>query len=339
MASILSLTRQALRPVCRRQLAAATTSLLAQRSLHASPITLKKKKNAVQEVEFDDFAFEEDELVSIPAEEPSAKGKQVKASLRGQLTPEQREKRFDELFDFVKAHIGRQPTADDPKQVRTSAWTHLIQLATSEEQLKRVADAFADWTTVGREFKEEQAVLFVQRCNQLKCPTLAVDVFSNRPYYRFDLKSVEAARELLHSVYKDSLFKESVLVSTLFTLYNLPPLANDIVSCSMLLSQCLAVDTPESRVIAGALLPAFKQSIDNSSPMPLPTDPASRKQGEERHLSWLKNAAGTIDSRLRARGEDTTWLRKWRVASGHIPSAGQAHFEHQEQPRQRAAHA
>ncbi|VDB92540.1 unnamed protein product [Peniophora sp. CBMAI 1063] len=337
MASILAVARQALRPVCRRQLAVASSSLLAHRSLHASPISLKKKKNAAQESEFDDFAFEDDELISISAEEPSAKGKQVKANQRGSLTPEQREARFNELFDFVKTHIGRQPTADDPKQVRTSAWTHLIQLATTEEQLKRVADAFADWTTVGREFRAEQALLFVQRCNQLKCPTLAVDVFSNRPYYRFDLKSIEAARELLHSVHKDSLFKESVLVSTLYTLYNLPPLAKDLVSCSMLLSQCLAVDTPEARVIAGALLPAFKQSIESSPPLSLPTDSAARSQRETRHLSWLRQAAGSIEGRLRARGEDTTWLRKWRVASGHLSSRTQEHFEH-EQPRQHVAH-
>ena len=103
--------------------------------------------------------------------------------------------------------------------------------------------------------------VLLERCNQLKCPALAVDVFSNRPYYRFDLKSVEAARELLQSVHKDDLFRESVLVSTLYTLYNLPPLTKDVVSCSMLLSQCLRVDTPAARVIAGALLPAFKQSI------------------------------------------------------------------------------
>ena len=61
----------------------------------------------MQEVEFDDFAFEDDELVSIPAEESTAKGKQVKANQRGSLTPEQREARFNELFVFVKAHTGR----------------------------------------------------------------------------------------------------------------------------------------------------------------------------------------------------------------------------------------
>ena len=116
----------------------------------------------MQEVEFDDFAFEDDELVSIPAEESTAKGKQVKANQRGSLTPEQREARFNQLFDFVKTHIGRQPTAKDPKQVRTSAWTHLIQLAASEEQLRKVAESFADWTTMGRQFREEQALLFVR---------------------------------------------------------------------------------------------------------------------------------------------------------------------------------
>ena len=123
----------------------------------------------MQEVEFDDFAFEDDELVSIPAEESTAKGKQVKTGQRGSLTPEQRQARFNELLDFVKAHIGRQPTTDDPKQVRTSAWTHLIQLAASEEQLRKVADIFADWTTVGREFRDEQALLFVRKCLLVSC--------------------------------------------------------------------------------------------------------------------------------------------------------------------------
>ena len=134
-----------------------------------SVIALKKKKAAVQEVDFEDFAYEEDELVSIPADELAAKGKQVKTSQRGSLTPEQRLARFNKLLNFVKAHIGRQPTADDPKQVRTSAWTHLIQLATSEEQLRKAADVFADWTTVGREFREEQALLFVRKCPLLSC--------------------------------------------------------------------------------------------------------------------------------------------------------------------------
>jgi hypothetical protein len=145
-------------------------------------------------------------------------------------------------------------------------------------------------------------------------------VFSNRPYYRFDLPDLRTARELLHAVQtKHTEFEISIVVSALYSLYNLPPLAADFTSCAMLLAQCMRLKTPAAHELTEALMPAFRAHVEAAPPLVIPRDHLLQSQGKLREMQWLRVACGTIDSALDKNGEDSTWLRNWRIESGHMP--------------------
>ncbi|KAI0037157.1 major facilitator superfamily domain-containing protein [Vararia minispora EC-137] len=343
MASIIALAAaHTCRPVCRRQI---WSSLPARRALHASPVGTsrsaykkKTKKGAQIESLFgeddlgeSDFFAEEEAKPSASAsmstspthpstDLTSASAKRTEPITTKNVNREHTKATFSELCDFVKHHITHKPSALEPQQIRNSAWYYLFEAATSEDDLRHAAGMFADWVGMGRKFRDEQVHAFVLRCHKLGCPNLAVEVFSNRPYYRFDIPDIIVARELLHSVMKkENLFELSVFISSLYTLYKLPPLINDFISCAMLLAQSLRVDTSTSRELAEVLMPAFRKHVETAPPLVIPRNHILRRQGETRQLSWLRIACGTIDNILSKRGEDQSWLRQWRIASGHMP--------------------
>jgi len=71
--------------------------------------------------------------------------------------------RFDELYSFVKDHIGRKPVANDALQVRNSAWMHLFGLATQPAQLERVTELFFKWRESERNFDDKQVQAFIRK--------------------------------------------------------------------------------------------------------------------------------------------------------------------------------
>ena len=96
----------------------------------------------------------------------SATPPQPQPSKKNKLSPEARRERFDKLLDFVKPRLGRKPEIKLP-QVRTSAWTNLVDLATTEEQLRELAGLFPSWTARGRKFDSQFSELFVSECTIL----------------------------------------------------------------------------------------------------------------------------------------------------------------------------
>ena len=82
---------------------------------------------------------------------------------RRRLDPVRRATRFDELYSFVKNHIGRNPVAHDALQVRNSAWMHLFGLATQPAQLERVTELFFKWRESGRHFDDKQVQAFIRK--------------------------------------------------------------------------------------------------------------------------------------------------------------------------------
>ena len=79
------------------------------------------------------------------------------------LTPEKRQERFDQLFDFIAPRLGRRPAVKTP-QVRQSAWTHLFGLATTAGQLEKVVALFPRWRDSNRVFDAQHAEQFVRGC-------------------------------------------------------------------------------------------------------------------------------------------------------------------------------
>lgn len=90
-------------------------------------------------------------------EAPAAKEMQPRKS----LTPEARLVRFDALFEHVSQRIGKRPVVKRAR-MRHSAWTHLIGLATTEEQLTRISELFPQWHDGGHEFHARTSEQFIR---------------------------------------------------------------------------------------------------------------------------------------------------------------------------------
>ncbi|THH21231.1 hypothetical protein EW146_g315 [Bondarzewia mesenterica] len=255
---------------------------------------------------------------------------------RRKLDPEARVAKFDELYTFVSTHTGRRPEAKDPLQVRNSVWKHLFGLAKERGQLERVAGLFSKWKEGGRVFKEDTVEAFVRRCEELKCADLALGVFSDRPKYGLDLASPKAARRLLHSLHAEHPLSSSITLAALYRLYGLPALATDPVACALLTSACLRVAKPiptnsnteidtkgterkSARTVANALVPALKDVLESTKPMPIKGQKGLGKDGEvTRERVWMKWCLRKIEKALVGKGEDAEWVHKWRIRSGYI---------------------
>jgi hypothetical protein len=71
---------------------------------------------------------------------------------RRKLSPAERAERFDALLQHVEARIGAQPAVKDALQIRKTAWSRLIELATTKEQLEGVVALMPKWREMGRDF-------------------------------------------------------------------------------------------------------------------------------------------------------------------------------------------
>lgn len=251
---------------------------------------------------------------------------QPQPSMKNKLLPEARRERYDKLLDFVKPRLGRKPEIKMP-QVRTSAWTNLVNLATTEEQLRELAGLFPSWTAAGRKFDSQFSELFVSkhtilpytstsliaspgRCEQLSCPLLALDVFGN--YAKYNLKlTLPGARQLLHSLHLEHPIDRVIAASALYSVYSLIPIAQDLVSCSMLVSACFKHNSEDSLIVARSLLPHLHDMLSQTKPSPV--------KSVDKSQAWLQWTLKKIDKAVSVQNNSRAeWLRDWRLQNGHI---------------------
>jgi hypothetical protein len=88
--------------------------------------------------------------------EPSATKKKARHSSpappKRKLSPEERNERFEALLKHVGDRIGAQPAVKDALQIRKTAWSRLLELATTQEQLERVVELMPRWRQMQRDF-------------------------------------------------------------------------------------------------------------------------------------------------------------------------------------------
>jgi hypothetical protein len=304
-----------------------------------------RKKKAALELNDDMFGDVASDSGDLFGSTPSQKASNVftstpntpqpTVSSRRKLNPTKRVARFDQLLEFVSCRTGLKPVAKSPEQVRSSAWGHLFDLATTREQLERVTELFPQWRDSRREFNEETVKKFISeqfvfdpttriqlyapgRCDELKCSDLALNVFCDHSRYRFPLSSITAARLLMHSLHLKQPLASSVTLMALYPAYNLPPVSTDLVSCTMLATACLNQENEQSKVLAEALVPSIKRLLQNTPPTP-PSKPV--RYSEDREPAWLARTLAKIEEVLEKQGRDHKWLREWRERSGHLVPA------------------
>jgi len=271
----------------------------------------------------------DDELFSSAASSgPSASdATRSKATNAARDALTRREQQFYELVEYVTDRTGRK-RAVKAGQVRQTAWLRLFQLANSPEQLEMVAELFPRWRDSGKEFRPVHAEAFVRgsrflflsrsqaetnqgRCEELKCPSLALKVFGDHSKYGLGLSSLFAARHIMHSLYSKYPLSDSMTVAALFGVYKLPPVSSDLATCSMLYAACLRDGSPNARVAGNALYEELKKHIQYKPPVKAPKESVVRARYSEKPNIWLLDALKTIEKVHKKTGREWKWLRYW----------------------------
>lgn len=231
------------------------------RALHSSPTVLKKKGAPKELEEFDEFENEVEEAdlfgettptssessstlasatnASTASTSPTTqKPKHRHVLLLNKHAAARQSKEFSELIAFVEPRVGRNPTVK-ATQVKESAWQHLVERASTEEEVSRVVSLFGKWREAKGGVRDAFAGALAKRCADLFCPDLALSVFGNYAKYQLPL-TLPAARQLLHAYHTTSDLSKLLAVSNLYPVYGLPPAHEDLVSCSLITSACLA---------------------------------------------------------------------------------------------------
>ncbi|KAH9933273.1 hypothetical protein B0H21DRAFT_825823 [Amylocystis lapponica] len=304
---------------------------LLKRGIHQTPIALKKKKGVAKDDEGDLFGsgdvgesvFSDDLFAGQVTDAAGTKASTSRpAAASRKLNPEERLARFQQLHKFVADRVGQKPSSQSP-QVRNAAWQHLFGLATTKEQMEQVVELFPRWRDSRRQFNAKNAEMFVRRCEELHCPTLALKVFSDHPKYGFDLSSLPVARRLLHSLHTEHPLQDSITLTALFGVYKLPAVSSDLVSCAMLTSACFKHGTQQSLTVAREMVPHLKGLLEKVEPrtMQLPRESVERAKDASKEKAWLAWTLTKIERALNKEGVEHSWLSQWRQASGHAQLA------------------
>ncbi|KAJ7171667.1 hypothetical protein C8R43DRAFT_1120053 [Mycena crocata] len=334
------------------------------RRIHSTPVASAKKKSkskaAVMDNTFDDeteWGVEEDLFAtrpSAPASDPAVASTSeatldsvVKSTKRTDgrgLSPGARLHRFNKLVNFMKPRIGRHPTQKTPL-VRKSAFPQLLQLATNPVQMRKITDLMALWKegrigTQGKgrkgpngqpvganPFMDTTSEHFARRCSELGIPEHALEVYGEFAKYALPL-TVSAGRRLLHGlITADRPLADIIAVTALYAPYNLPPVHDDLPSCTLLLSACMrnlkaeaesaessATERKETEALVNGLIVALRERLATTPPMP-----ASHDVREKTIRLWLKGVMLDVRELLRGKPEsERGWLEGWMVQSRMI---------------------
>ncbi|KAF8327994.1 hypothetical protein F5887DRAFT_1009452 [Amanita rubescens] len=290
--------------LARRNLAALTLSHVRwnPRYFNNSAVVYKKKNSQNVKSLFEDEptqkqaaqnnAESEFRKSMVQAKAASQRLEAAQASKRSKLSPEARHERYNKLLDFVKPRLGRKPEIKLP-QVRNSAWTNLVDLATTEDQLRELAQLFPAWSALGRTFDSHFSELFIRRCEQLSCPLLALDVFGN--YAKYNLKlTLPGARQLLHSLHVEHSIDKVIAASALYS-----------------------HNSKDSLQVARALVPHLERMMGETKPSSENSTPPAKNV--DRPQAWLQWTLKRIDKALAVENKSRAeWLRDWRLRNGHI---------------------
>ncbi|OAX39347.1 hypothetical protein K503DRAFT_689813 [Rhizopogon vinicolor AM-OR11-026] len=317
MVSLFSLSA---RPQALFRLASTANRSLYRRNIH---LTTAVRQNA------------DDDLFSSAASSgPSVSETTVSAATKAARdAATRREQQFYELVQYVTDRTGRKRTVK-AGQVRQTAWLRLFQLASSQEQLEMVAELFPRWRDSGKEFRPVHAEAFVRRCEELKCPLLALKVFGDHSKYGLGLSSLFAARHILHSIYSKYPLSDSMTVAALFGVYKLPPVSSDVAACSMLYAACLKDKSANARVAGRALYEELKKHTQYKPPVKAPKESVIRARYSEKPNIWLLDALTTIEKVHKKTGKEWKWLRywtterEWRPRTTFTPRQPAATVEH-----------
>ncbi|THG94750.1 hypothetical protein EW026_g6775 [Hermanssonia centrifuga] len=303
----------------------------ARREIHATSAVLKKKKGGGTAYDEDDiFSSQDDDLFGSSSalqadKQPETVSTTVQsttaATKKNKLSPAERTALFNGTYSFVAERIGPHPVLKKfPEQVRHTALHRMIQLAATKEQMEQIIALLPKWRESRLRISETTVNVFVHRCRELRCTLLALQVFSDHPKYGMDLNPA-AGRQLLHDLHVEHPLSESITLSALYSIYALPSISGDLISCALLTSACYKTATKESLVVARALTQSLQALLDKEDPKAYayPVNHYERSQNKEK--AWLTWTLTKIEKALEKHKQPYDWLRQWRERSGHVQVA------------------
>ncbi|KAK0192484.1 hypothetical protein F5146DRAFT_999672 [Armillaria mellea] len=302
----------------------ARPSLQCRRYLHHSPSALAKAK--VSPTDFDDELFSEntdtgdlfDDATSLAQTKPVVqKSKKAAPTPRKGMDVSRRAAEYTSLYDFVSPRLQEQNRPDfwHPPYVKVASFNRLMDLATTAEQLSSLVDLIPSWAKYhGRGMKNSTADVFVRRCDDLKCPQLALKVFGNFPLYQVKLTR-PGAQQLLYTLHRTSApLEDLLLTAAFFPIYQLGPLENDIVSLSILAAASVKAGKHD---LETALLTRIHKSLGIKE-----GSNGVRVEGTDLRTKWVMWHLREIDMGLEKRdGRPLKWLREWRHRSRRTSKA------------------
>ncbi|KAF9240406.1 hypothetical protein BU15DRAFT_17191, partial [Melanogaster broomeanus] len=218
--------------------------------------------------------------------------------------------KFYQLLQFVSDRTGRVKVVK-AAQVSSTVWLRLFQLATEEQHLEAVAEIFPNWRESGKSFSSLDAEMFIRRCEELKCPLLALKVFGDHPKYGFDLTSLPGARNLLHSFYQKGSVENAVAAAALFGVYKLPPVTSDPASCAMLYAACLRSKNKNAGYLGKDLRFHLYTLLEKTEPFAKPKERLIRAQYSAKPDLWLLEALKDIKKMRKEQGRVVWWITEW----------------------------
>ncbi|KIK89809.1 hypothetical protein PAXRUDRAFT_831758 [Paxillus rubicundulus Ve08.2h10] len=252
----------------------------------------------------------DDDLFS---DEPETRDQFQKAPQTNPLSskfPNPRERKFNELLQFVSDRTG-QVKVVKAGQVRSTVWLRLFQLATKAEHLESVVEIIPKWRESGKSFSALEAEMFVRRCEELKCPLLALKVFGDHPKYGFSLSSFFAARNLLHSLYGEYPVENTIAAASLFGVYKLPSVTSDPVCSAMLYAACIRSKNKNAALLGRDLRLRLKELLEKTKPFAEPKGSMVRALYSTKPNIWLLEALRDIKETKREQGRGTWWITEW----------------------------
>jgi hypothetical protein len=283
----------------------------------------KKKSNVIIEDLFGDDSFLEGDLIkdeTTPASK-SPDPKKIAASKsstpttptrkkipvveRRKLSPEKLTERFETTVKHMEPLIGRNPAVIHPL-VRKRTFLTLLDIARSEEHVRKILDLIPRYREARGDVHPSFAVDFTRRCQELRCPQLALELFGNFAKYNVHL-NLEAGQWLIHSLYALHPLEQLLVATRLFTAYNLPPISEDLPTASMVSAACYKHGTPEALAVAHSLRPHIQQMVKNAR-LSQANDLEERKK--KKWVSWSLQKVNKAAKKL---GEEPFVLAK------HIP--------------------
>ncbi|KAI0687285.1 hypothetical protein C8Q76DRAFT_661420 [Earliella scabrosa] len=331
MSTVFAVVHRAVRPALARHASRPCASLLRPRSIHVSPVVLKKKQqNAaasepdelfsdLNESDSDDLFGGANPSASTPASttsSPSPSSEHVPPHNPSVPPPPSvgKEKRFEEVYAFLKAYLV--DNTETKRVPRTSVWINLLQVTATRDQLTRLVELMPKWRDFKREFPPSTAAQFAKRCERLRSPELALAVFSDRPKYGLDL-DMDAAQITLHGLQARRSVQECITFTSLFSVYNLPPVTSDLYCTAFLLRALFKDGSEESLTVARTMVPSLKQLLESSDPQAMSLANRTHRPHEGKHKRRLARTLKTLGSSLDEHGIEHAWLDTFMDRSGY----------------------